>query len=316
MRAGNLGSLLARHLLSSGQALRLMFHRRPVADDLIAAPNVTAIRADLADPRTLPPAVEGVDTIVHFAGVLFAPRPERFLPTTNTQWFANLLAAAREARVSRVILISFPHVEGPTSVEQPATGRLDRVPISVHAKTRLEEERLLLAEEGRTGFTPIVLRCGAVYGNGILMVDAARWLAERRLLCVWKEPTLYQLISSVDFTRACEAAIDAPDARGIYHVGDERPITLQEFLDTACGVWGCARPRRMPFWSIYFGAAACEAFAFVARTTSPLTRDFVRLGRVPHWGDTRRFREELFRATYPTLDGGATSCELAARVRL
>jgi nucleoside-diphosphate-sugar epimerase len=304
--AGNLGSLLARHLLPSRHTLRLMFHRRPIADDLRAAPTVSSIRADLSDPRTLPPAVAGVDAIVHFAGVLFAPRPERFLPTTNTRWFVNLLDAAREARVARIILVSFPHVEGPTSVQAPATGRLDRVPISVHAKTRLEEERLLLAA-GRdgSGLTPIVLRSGAVYGRGILMVDAARWLAERRLLCVWKEPTLYQLISSVDFARACEAAIDAPQARGIYHAGDERPITLQEFLDTACRVWRCARPRRMPFWSIYLGAAACEAFASVARTTSPLTRDFVRLGRVPHWGDTRRFRAELLPTlVYPTLESG------------
>lgn len=288
-----------------------MYHQQPIAADLAAAAAVSSVRADLADPRTLPPAVAGVDGIVHFAGVLFAPRPERFLPTTNTRWFANLLEAAREARVPRIVLISFPHVEGPTSVEQPATGRLDRVPISVHAKTRLEEERLLMAA-GRdgSGLTPIVLRSGAVYGRGILMVDAARWLAERRLLCVWKEPTLYQLISSVDFTRACEAAIDAPHARGIYHAGDERPITLQEFLDTACRVWRCPRPRRMPFWSIYLGAAACEAFASVARTTSPLTRDFVRLGRVPHWGDTRRFREELLPTlVYPTLESGLTLLE-------
>ena len=283
-----------------------MYYRRPIAADLAAAPAVSSIRADLADRRTLPPAVAGVDVIVHFAGVLFAPRPERFLPTTNTQWFANLLSAAKEAGAPRIILISFPHVEGPTSVEQPATGRLDRVPISVHATTRLEEERVLMAAGGdRSGLTPIVLRSGAVYGRGILMVDAARWLAERRLLCVWKQPTLYQLISSVDFARACEAAIDVPRAQGIYHAGDERPVTLQEFLDTACRVWGCARPRRMPFWSIYLGAAACEAFAAVARTTSPLTRDFVRLGRVPHWGDTRRFREELLPTlVYPTLESG------------
>jgi len=283
-----------------------MYHRRPIAADLAGAAAVSSVRADLADPRTLPPAVAGVDVIVHFAGVLFAPRPERFLPTTNTRWFGNLLNAAKEAGVPRVILISFPHVEGPTSVAQPATGRLDRVPISVHATTRLEEERLLLAAGGDgSGLTPIVLRSGAVYGRGILMVDAARWLAERRLLCVWKQPTLYQLISSVDFARACEAAIDASHAQGIYHAGDERPVTLQEFLDTACRVWGCARPRRMPFWSIYLGAATCEAFAFVARTTSPLTRDFVRLGRVPHWGDTRRFREELLPTLiYPTLESG------------
>jgi hypothetical protein len=36
-----------------------------------------------------------------------------------------------------------------------------------------------------------------------------------------------------------------------------------------------------------------------------LTRDFVRLGRVPHWGDTRRAREELIpELRYPTLDEG------------
>ena len=42
-----------------------------------------------------------------------------------------------------MILVSFPQIEGPTSFEQPATGRLDRTPISVHAQTRLEEERRL-----------------------------------------------------------------------------------------------------------------------------------------------------------------------------
>ena len=129
-----------------------------------------------------------------------------------------------------------------------------------------------------------------VYGRGILMVDAAHWLADRGLLCVWRQPTLFQLISSVDFVRACEAAIVAPRARGIYHVGDEQPMTIQRFLDKACRVWGCTRPFRVPIWSIDVAAAACEAFALVARTRSPLTRDFVRLGRVPHWGDTRRAR--------------------------
>ncbi|HET6372622.1 MAG TPA: NAD(P)H-binding protein, partial [Candidatus Polarisedimenticolia bacterium] len=139
--AGNLGGVLARHLIARGHPLRLMHHRAPLPSDLVSAAGVEPIQADLADPRTLIPALEGVGVVVHFAGVLFAPRPERFLPITNTRWFSNLLEAALAARVQRVILISFPHVEGPTSVERPATGRLDRRPISVHAQTRLEEER-------------------------------------------------------------------------------------------------------------------------------------------------------------------------------
>jgi nucleoside-diphosphate-sugar epimerase len=306
--AGNLGSLLARHLLTSGHELRLMYHRTSLAADLVAAPNVRAVKADLADPSTLPAVVGGADVIVHFAGRLFAPRPEGFLHETNTRWFSNLVTAAIDARVSRIILTSFPHVEGPTSVERPATGRLDRTPISVHAATRLEEERLLFERTKNTSTIPVMLRLGAVYGRGILMVEAARWLAKRRLLCVWREPTLFHLLSTADFLRAAEAAIFKTGVHGIYHVGDEQPVTAQEFLDAACRVWGYPAPRRLPFWMIYAAACVCEGVALVARTPSPLTRDFVRLGRVPHWGDTRRARAELIpELIYPTLESGLST---------
>lgn len=306
--AGNLGSLLARHLMPGPHALRLMYHRKPLPADLATAPGVQTVQADLADLNTLATALDRINVVVHFAGVLFKPRPERFLPTTNTGWFSNLLTAAIDARVGRVILISFPHVEGPTSVEHPATGRLDRVPISVHARTRLEEERLLFDRTRETATTPIVLRLGAVYGRGILMVDAARWLARRRLLSVWREPTVMQLISTIDYLRAVEAAIVTPGIQGIYHVGDERPVTLQQFLDQACRVWGCPPPHRVPVWLVYAAAALCEAFATIARTRSPLTRDFVRIGRVSHWGDTRRAREELQpELRYPTLESGLST---------
>jgi nucleoside-diphosphate-sugar epimerase len=303
--AGNLGGLLARHLVKGGHALRLMVHRRPLGDDLLRSPNVTAVQADLAKPETLAPAVGGVDVIVHFAGILFAPRPEKFLPVTNTEWFANLVDAALKANVKRVILISFPHVEGPTSPDNPATGRLDRKPISAHATTRLAEEKLLFHKTEGTATTPVVLRLGMVYGRGILMVDAARWLAERRLLGVWREPVWFQLISTIDYLRATEAAILKPGIRGIYHVGDEKPVTLQEFLDKASGVWKCKRPFRVPLWSVYAVASACELVAAVLKKPSPLTRDFITIGRVSHWGDTKRAREELIpELTYPTLDDG------------
>ena len=306
--AGNLGSLLARHLIPSGHDLRLMHHRTPIASDMTAARNVRAVKADLANPATLPSAVDGADVVIHFAGRLFAPRPETFLPETNTRWFANLTAAARAAHVSRLILVSFPHVEGPTSIEHPATGRLDRHPISVHARTRLEEERRLFEHTRGSATTPVVLRLGMIYGRGILMVDDARWLARRRLLCVWREPTLLQLLSTTDFLRAAEAAILKPDIHGIYHIGDERPVTVQGFLDAACRVWGCPPPMRVPYSVIYAAACMCELGAAVARTPSPLTRDFVRLGRVPHWGDTRRARQELLpELTYPTLESGLST---------
>jgi nucleoside-diphosphate-sugar epimerase len=285
-----------------------MVHETPLPRDLEKGANVTVVRADLARPETLADALREVGVVVHFAGVLFAPRPERFLPETNTQWFANLLAACLDAGVSRVILVSFPHVEGPTSVESPATGRLDREPLSAHARTRLAEERLLIEQTRNTTTTPVILRLGMVYGDGILMIEAARWLARHRLLAVWKDPTWIHLVSTPDFLAATEAAITRPNVCGIYHIGDDQPVTLQHFLDRACRVWQLPKPYRLPVWMIYTAAYMCELAALVARKPSPLTRDFITIGRVSYFGDTRRAREELIpELQYPTLENGAAT---------
>jgi nucleoside-diphosphate-sugar epimerase len=305
-----MGTFLSRHLAGRIPRLRLMYHRTPLAGDVLEAGGVEAVRADLGDPRTIPPAVQGVDVVVHFAGVLFAPRPSRFLPVTNVKWFEDLLDAALAAGVRKVILVSFPQVEGPTTFERPATGRLDRKPVSVHATTRLEEERLLMSRTQSTQTVPVVLRLGLVYGRGVLLIEAARRLARRRLLCVWREQTLLQLIAVPDYVRATESAIRLPDAAGIYHIGDEQPVTIQEFLDGLCSAWGYSRPWRVPMWTVHATAAACELFALAAGTRAPLTHDIVALGRVCHWGETTRARAELLpELICPTLSTGLRLCQ-------
>ncbi|MCJ7715133.1 MAG: NAD(P)H-binding protein [Anaerolineales bacterium] len=289
--AGNLGSLLTKYLLVNEPELDLilMQYRTKIAPDIRDHPRIQVRDADLSDPKTLANCLEGADSIVHFAGVLFQANPEEFLHETNTQYFKNLIEAAKVKNIKKVILISFPHVEGPTSRDSPAVGRLDGFPISVHAKTRLEEEVQLFEEIE----IPISLRVGMVYGKGILMIDAAEWFARKWLLGVWREPTEIHLISKTDFCKAVTAAVKNTNARGIYHAGDEGADTLQSFLDFACSVWECKKPWRMPLWLIYFAAELFELASKVFGTTSPLTRDFIDIGRVPYFGDTTRFRTEL-----------------------
>lgn len=301
--AGNLGSLLSRHIRDNEKNLRLilMQHRTKVPHDLKENPGIKVRAADLSKPDTLHDCLDGADVIVHFAGVLFKANPEKFLYETNIRYFKNLVEAAKVKKVKKVILISFPHVEGPTSRKRPATGSLDGNPVSVHAKTRLEEEKYLFNEIGH----PVSLRVGMVYGKGILMIDAAKWFAKRMLLGVWKTPTEIHLISKTDFCRAVVAAIKSDEATGIYHIGDEGQDTLQSFLDLACSVWGYRKPWRMPLWLIY---SAAEIFEFVSRVfdmKSPLTRDFIDIGRVSYYGDTARFRAELLpELTYRNIDEG------------
>jgi nucleoside-diphosphate-sugar epimerase len=289
--AGNLGSLLSRHITESEIDLNLilMQHRKKVPYDISRISRVTVRDADLSKPKTLYECLDGVDIIVHFAGVLFKSSPEKFLYETNVRYFKNLAEAAKKKNIRKVILISFPHVEGPTSRKDPATGRLDGNPVSVHAETRLEEEKHLFKEIDN----PISLRVGMVYGKGILMIDAAKWFAKRRILGVWKARTEIHLISKTDFCRAVVAAIRADSAIGIYHVGDEGKDTLQSFLDLACDLWGYRKPWRMPLWLIYLAANLFELISKVFGTKSPLTKDFIDIGRVSYYGDTSRFRTEL-----------------------
>lgn len=291
--AGNLGSLLACRLSDDDVCLHLLIHRKDVIPELKAKDHVHVFRADLAVPESLNEALEGVDTVVHFAGVLFKHNPEKFLATTNMRYFKNLLDRAVRKRVKRVILISFPHVEGETTPEHPATGRLDGSPVSVHARTRLEEEKLLFGYGNKHGFEPVSLRVGMVYGKGILMIDAARWFSRHALLGVWKKVTGIHLISTYDFLEATRAAVLKEGINGIYHIGDEGVQTLQEFLDEATEHWHTWRPWRMPLWMINTAARGFELSSRLFGVKSPLTLDFVRIGRVSYYGDTSRMRKEL-----------------------
>jgi nucleoside-diphosphate-sugar epimerase len=304
--AGNLGSLLSRHLLAqTPHDLRLLIHNRDLPPDLRGQSRAPAVRCDLANPETLLPALQGVSCVVHFAGVLFKANPEHFLPTTNTDYFKNLLDAAIAQKVRRVILISFPHVEGETTYESPATGKLDGSPTSVHARTRLEEEKLLFAAGKQHGVEAVSLRAGMVYGRGILMIDAARWLAKRHLLGVWREPTWIHLISTDDFLAATAAAATHENIQNIYHLGDEGHQTLQDFLDVACETWGVRKPWRLPLALIYLAARLCEFWSQLFNTRSPLTRDFITIGRCSYYGETARMRTELLpKLKYPTLKDG------------
>jgi nucleoside-diphosphate-sugar epimerase len=270
-----------------------MVHKKDVPKNLRERENVRVFRADLEKPETIAPPLEGVACVVHFAGILFKARPEKFLPKTNTIYFKNLLDEAVKAKVKRVILISFPHVEGEATPQNPARGSLDGAPESMHAKTRLEEEKLLFEYAKKFGFEGVSLRVGMVYGRGILMIDAAREFAKRHILGIWKKPNFIHLISIPDFLDATYAAATKPNITGIYHIGDEGVQTLKEFLDAACRHWQVSRPKTMPLWMIYAAAAFFELYSSMSGGHAYLTRDFITIGRASYYDDTSRMRAEL-----------------------
>ena len=306
--AGNLGNLLAQKAyLEENVHLNLLIHNKDVAPNLKEQTNISVHKIDLANKDTLDNALNDVDVIVHFAGVLFMANPETFLPTTNTQYFQNLLDVSVEKHVKRIILISFPHVEGESYPENPARGTLDRNPESMHAKTRLQEERLLFEYADKYPFEGVSLRVGMVYGGGILMIDTGQWFAKHWLLGIWKKLTYIHLISKVDFANATLEAIQKEGIKGIYHIGDEGVQTLQTFLDDITQYKGYHKPWRMPLWMINTAARTFELISSIFNIRSPLTLDFIKIGMVSYYGDTSRMRKELLpELTYKTYKEGIT----------
>ena len=246
--SGNLGSRAARHLLSSPHQLHLALHKSPLPSDLSGDVNVSVRRVDLARPQTLPQACAGIDCIVHFAGMLFAPLPERFLPKTNLGYVKNIVEAARDAGVRKFVLVSFPHVEGETTPDRPAAGRLEAASNVVHFRTRLDAERYLLEACQGSSMVPVVFRAGIVYGKGIKLVEGAHWMLRHRVMAIWKKPTWAHLIALPDFLTALQCAIEGQDVHGIYQVCDDAPLTLQDFLDKLADHYSCPRPWRRASW--------------------------------------------------------------------
>jgi len=303
--AGNLGSMLAKRLLSTNHQIRLLIHRRVPPADITSSGKAEVFQADLGSPSTLGSACESVDCIVHLAGVLFAPRPERFLPRTNIAFVQNLLRSARSAGVEKFILISFPHVEGETEPEHPATDRLDREPAVVHFRTRLAAERAVLEMDLSGPITPVILRVGVVYGPGVKLTEAARRLLRWGILSVWRKPTWIHLISLPDFLSAVVAAIDNPSVRGIYNVCDDGPTTVQDFLDQLAFHFGYRKPWRLPEWTFHVAAITCETGALLLRAAAPLTRDIIKAGMTSSVADNSRMKRELVpQLAYPTLKEG------------
>jgi nucleoside-diphosphate-sugar epimerase len=287
--------------------LRLLVRNSKLPFDVSRWRNVAVCRGDLSQPETLRDACDGIDCVIHLAGVLFAPLPERFLHQSNVGYVRNLLQAAKAARIRKFILVSFPHAEGETTPDHPAAGRLDANPRVLHFRTRLEAERLVLESCQNTAITPVVFRAGIVYGQGIKLIEGARWLLRHHLMAIWRRPTWAHLIALPDFLAALRAVIELEGSSGIYQICDDAPLTLQEFLDRLADHFGYSRPWRLPEWMFHAAGMGCEMAALLLRTPAPLNRDIVRAGMTSSVADNSRMKRELLTLLkYPTIAEGMT----------
>jgi nucleoside-diphosphate-sugar epimerase len=179
--AGFIGSSLAPALLDAGH--------RVVGLDLVTAPNQGAFTdfriVDLSDRRALADLLDQArpEVVIHAggaSGLMVWREDPPLIIEANLGGTANLLEAARRARVRRVVLCSSVMVYGDQDAG-PIGENAPLRPLSVYAATKVGAEALLRAYSIERGLEGIALRIGHVYGPGRRTACHVRTMVEDSL---------------------------------------------------------------------------------------------------------------------------------------
>ena len=106
---GHIGNVLVRKLLDQGEKVRTLIWRGEDTTP-IKGLDVEQVVGDVLEPGSLEPAMRGVDTVYHLAGIIsIMPGRNPFVWRVNVEGTCNVLEAARRASIRRLIYTSSIH---------------------------------------------------------------------------------------------------------------------------------------------------------------------------------------------------------------
>jgi dihydroflavonol-4-reductase len=103
--AGLLGSELIRQLLAQGKTVTAIYNNTPLS--LTGTPGLTTVKCDILDTVGLEEVMQGIEQVYHCAAVVtFDPKKRRQLFAINTEGTANIVNAALDAGVKKLVHVS------------------------------------------------------------------------------------------------------------------------------------------------------------------------------------------------------------------
>jgi nucleoside-diphosphate-sugar epimerase len=165
--AGFIGSHLCTELVRRGETVRvvdsLITGKR---ENLAQLPQVEFIEGDLADLDVAYRSVKGVDYVLHQAAIPSVPRSVEDPITSNranVDASLNLLVAARDARVKRVVYAGSSSAYG-NSETLPKVETMGTAPLSPYALQKLVAEQYCSLFSALYGLETVTIRYFNVFG--------------------------------------------------------------------------------------------------------------------------------------------------------
>ncbi len=231
---GFIGQQLSGDLDQAGMPWRALVRSRARAEERLPGSNAELVIGSLSDPGSLRKLCEGADSVVHLAGAVAGLSRKDYF-RTNRDGTANLISAAEETGVRRMVLVSSIAAGGPTSCGSCGGSRVGAggagtpaggTPVTWYGESKRAAEELL-----RESAIPewSILRPAVVYGPGDTGLLGFFSLARLGLGIRLAGPDLcLSLVHVRDCVRSIRWALDCsvdqlPDLRCVAH---PRPWTL------------------------------------------------------------------------------------------
>jgi nucleoside-diphosphate-sugar epimerase len=265
--------------------------RSPGHDQRIRALGAEPVELDVLDDRAVRRAVLAAqpDAIIHEATALanmrWSRNLDRSFATTNrirTEGTDALLAAAREAGVRRFIAQSFAsyRYERAGSWVKTEDDPLDPSPPASARETNAAMAHL---DHAVTAAGGIALRYGGFYGSGD--DGFASMVRKRQYPIIGAGDGVTSWIHLDDAAAATVLALDH-DGPAIYHISDDEPAPMREWLPVFADALGAKRPWRAPGWLaalIAGGAMASMATQSRGAANAKAKRELGWTLRYPSW---------------------------------
>jgi nucleoside-diphosphate-sugar epimerase len=230
--SGFIGRAVTSALVNDGHTIRVALRRSPQPP--FPAEIEVIPHADLAHSVDWRPALEGVDQVVHLAGIAHGDRriPPELYDRINRVATMELATAAAKASVNRFVLISSVSAQSGSTADHALSERDPPKPESAYGRSKLAAEHAVRS----AGVPFTILRPTVLYGPGAKGNFALLWgvICSRCPLPVKSLVNRRSLLSIDNFRSALRFVLSSPNTDGeTYLVADPGvPPRLAELVTT------------------------------------------------------------------------------------
>src|ERR1700761_183421 len=227
---GKVGSRLVSRMLAKGHEVVILVRDAAKASTL-AELGAQVVIGDLYNADTLPPAVEGMDAVIHLAALFRTFTDNEGIIKTNHEGTVALANAAMTVGVKRFIFVSTGNVyssgyKHPAKEDDPVNSNDPRA----YSSSKIAAEQELLSLHKNTGFDVRVLRLGFVYGDKDPHIEEIIPLLKKMKR---HSGSRMHMVHHLDVAQALILLLNTNGLNGeIFNVADDAPITLYELADS------------------------------------------------------------------------------------